>query len=223
MISEKQLEANRRNAQHSTGPRTAEGRGCRRHPNMFLPNKPISAGPPASKVANLLTYSRVFQKQKWRKFHVKNGDNRPVVWEVKHAPLYRKQGDDGLPGGTHYLVVARNVLNRKELKYFVSNMIPGANGVTLEWLLWVAFSRWPIEKCFRQSKDELGMDHFEIRSWNGIHRHLYLSNLSLLFCANLHQNHNQKARFYHTKRTLQQLRNAGIEVARLPCCIPNDP
>ena len=147
---------------------------------------------PASEVQNLLVYSRVFQKQKWRKFHVKNGDNGPVVWEVKHAPLYRKQRDDGLPGGTHYLVVARNVRNRKEIKYFVSNMIPGSNDITLEWLLWVAFSRWPIEKCFRQSKDELGMDHFETRSWDGIHRHLYLSNLSLLFCAHLHQHLREK-------------------------------
>ena len=147
---------------------------------------------PASQVQNLLVYSRVFQKQKWQKFHIKNGDNGPVVWEVKQARLYRKQGDDGLPSGTHYLIVARNVLNRKEVKYFVSNMIPGGNGITLERLLWIAFSRWQIEKCFRQSKDELGMDHFETRSWDGIHRHLYISNLSLLFCAHLHQHLREK-------------------------------
>jgi len=37
-----------------------------------------------------------------------------------------------------------------------------------------------------------------------------------------HQNHNRQARFYHTKKTLQQLRNMGIEVAKLPCCIPRN-
>lgn len=147
---------------------------------------------PASEVRNLLTYSRVFQKQRWKKFHIKNGDKGPSVWEVKQATLYRKQGDDGLPGKAHYLIVARNVLNKDEIKYFVSNMVPGDNGITLEWLLWVAFSRWPIEKCFRQSKDELGMDHFETRSWDGIHRHLYISNLSLLFCAHTHQQLREK-------------------------------
>jgi SRSO17 transposase len=147
---------------------------------------------PASEVRNLLVYSRVFQKQKWKKFHVKNGDNGPVVWEAKHARLYRKQGEDGLPCGAHYLIIARNVRNPSEVKYFVSNMIPGSNDITLEWLLWVGFSRWPIEKCFRQSKDELGMDHFETRSWYGIHRHLYISNLSLLFCAHLHRQLREK-------------------------------
>jgi hypothetical protein len=122
----------------------------------------------------------------------RGGDKGPIIWEVKHAPLYRKQGDDGLPCRTHYLIIARKVRNPSEVKYFVSNMIPGSNDITLEWLLGVGFSRWPIEKCFRQSKDELGMDHFEIRSWDGIHRHLYLSNLSLLFCANLHQHLREK-------------------------------
>jgi SRSO17 transposase len=162
---------------------------------------------PASQVRNLLVYSRVFQKQKWRKFHVKNGDNGPVVWEVRYAPLYRKQGEDRLPGRTHYLVVARNVLNRKEIKYFVSNMVPGSNGVTLEWLLWIGFSRWPIEKCFRQSKDELGMDHFETRSWDGIHRHLYLSNLSLLFCAHFHQRLREK----NDRKSLSDGGNGAIQ------------
>ena len=71
----------------------------------------------------------------------------------------------------------RNVLNPDEIKYFVSNMTAGP-GVSLEWMLWVAFSRWPVERCFELAKRNLGMDHFEIRSWRGIHRHLYVSQLS---------------------------------------------
>jgi len=147
---------------------------------------------PASELRNLLVYSRVFQKQKWEKFHIKDAENGPIVWEVKHARFYRKQGDDGLPGPVHYLVVARNVLNPKEMKYFVSNMVPGSNGVTLEKLLWVGFSRAPIERCFEVGKRELGMDHFEIRNWVGIHRHFYISQLSYLFCARLHQKLREK-------------------------------
>jgi len=171
------------------GPRAQDRH--KRGPRKHFPRLSAKALPP-SQVQNLLVYSPVFRKQKWRKVRIKDGDNGPVVWEIKHAPLYRKQGENGLPCATHYLVVARNVLNPKEVKYFFSNLVPGHHGVTLERLLWVAFSRWPIEKCFRQSKDELGMDHFEIRSWEGIHRHLYLSNLSLLFCADVHQRLREK-------------------------------
>jgi len=147
---------------------------------------------PASEVQNLLVYSRKFQKQRWKKFYIKEGEKGPVVWEVKWSKFYRKQGSDGLPGSAHCLIVARNVLNPDEVKYFVSNMLPGSNGITLEKLLRVAFSRWPIERCFKLAKNEIGMDHFEIRSWRGIHRHLYISQLSQLFCCRVHQDLREK-------------------------------
>jgi SRSO17 transposase len=147
---------------------------------------------PVSKARNLVKHSRVFQKQKWQKFHIKDGEKGPIVWEVKHATFYRQHGENGLPGPAHCLIVARNVLNPDEIKYFISNMVPGSNGVTLKWLLWVAFSRWPIERCFELGKRDLGMDHFEVRSWQAIHRHLYISQLSQLFCARVHQQLREK-------------------------------
>lgn len=171
----------------SPRPREARKRGGqRRYPR--LARKAL----PACEVKNLATYSRVFRKQTWKQFKIKDGDNGPMVWEVKWAPFYRKHGKDTLPGPTHTLIVARNVLNLKEIKYFLSNRVPGSDGVSLEWMLWVAFSRWPIEQCFRLSKKELGMDHFETRGWLAIHRHLYISQLSLLFCARVHQRLREK-------------------------------
>ena len=101
-------------------------------------------------------------------------------------------GEAGLPGPTHTLIVARNVLNPKEIKYFLSNMVVDWEAVTLEWLLWVAFSRLPIERCFEVGKRELGMDHFEMRNWCGIHRHFYISQLSQLFCARVHHELREK-------------------------------
>jgi SRSO17 transposase len=140
----------------------------------------------ACEVRNLVTYSRFFQKQPWVQFHVKEGENGPMVWEVKHALFYPKR-PDGLPGPLHGLVVARNVLEPDILKYFLSNRAAGSPGVLLEDLMRVAFSRWPIEQCFEQAKNELGLDHFEVRSWEAIHRHLYVTQLSHLFCARVHQ------------------------------------
>jgi SRSO17 transposase len=147
---------------------------------------------PASEVRNLLVYSRVFQNQTWEPFHIKDSENGPIVWEVKHARFYRKQGEDGLPGPAHYLIIARNVLNPQEIKYFVSNLLPGPNDITLEKLLWIAFSRFPIERCFEIGKRELGMDHFEVRNWTAIHRHFYISQLSYLFCSRVHQKLREK-------------------------------
>jgi SRSO17 transposase len=147
---------------------------------------------PAGEVRNLVTYSPVFRQQQWQRFRIKDGEIGPIVWEVKHATFYRRHGSDGLPGPAHTLIVARNVLDPEEIKYFLSNLVIDGQTVTLAGRLWVAFSRWPIERCFEIAKSELGMDHFEMRSWRGIHRHLYLTQVSQLFCARVHQHLREK-------------------------------
>jgi len=150
---------------------------------------------PACEVKNLLTYSRVFQKQPWKRYRVKDGENGPIVWEIKHATFYRKQGKhgrDGLPGPAHSLMVARNVLEPDKIKFFLSNLVLGSGEVTLDRLLWIGFSRFPIERCLEVGKRDLGMDHFEVRSWRAIHRHLYISQVSQLFCARVHQRLREK-------------------------------
>ena len=148
---------------------------------------------PASKVQNLLTYSRVLQKQKWQRYHIKDGEKGPYVWEIKCSAFYRKHpAENGLPGKAHYLIIARNVLNPREIKYFVTNMVPSPGGITLERLLWIAFCRAPVEQCFERCKQQLGMDHFEVRGWLGIHRHLYITQLSFLFCSVMHNRLREK-------------------------------
>ncbi len=172
---------------HTPQPEEAHKRGPkRRYPR--LARKAL----PAGAVRNLATYSPAFYKQKWKRFKIKSGEKGPVVWEVKHAPFFRKHGPSGLPGPTHTLLVARNVLDHDEVKYFVSNMVPGANGVSLRWMLWVAFSRWSVERCFEVAKRAMGMAHSETRSWPAIHRHFYISQLSLLFCSRIHQRLREK-------------------------------
>ena len=87
------------------------------------------------------------------------------------------------------MIVARNVLTN-EVKYFVSNRVPGERGISLRRLLRIAFGRWSVECCFRQAKEELGLDHYEVRGWRCLHRHFYLTQLTHLFCARARQKFN---------------------------------
>jgi hypothetical protein len=90
------------------------------------------------------------------------------------------KGDDGLPGETLHLLVARNVLDPGELKFFVSNAPPETS---VKVLLLVAFSRWRVECCFEDQKSEIGLDQYEGRRYRGLKRHLILSAVSYLFLA----------------------------------------
>ena len=130
---------------------------------------------PVSEAQNLLIHSPAFQRQPWTLIHIKNGEKGAIVREVKAVRFFMRR--DKLPTRAHWLMVTRDPQSG-ELKFFVSNASPG---VPLEWLLYVAYARWPIEQCFREAKDELGFDHFEVRGWRSIHRHMVLSQVSHLF------------------------------------------
>ena len=56
----------------------------------------------------------------------------------------------------------------------MSNCVPDEKGVSLRWLLQMAFGRWSVECCFHMAKDELGMDRYEVRGWRCLYRHFYL-------------------------------------------------
>jgi hypothetical protein len=52
-------------------------------------------------------------------------------------------------------------------------------------LVRVSGARWPIERCFEENKSELGLDHYEHRSWTPWHRHMRLVFLAQLFLLRL--------------------------------------
>jgi SRSO17 transposase len=54
---------------------------------------------------------------------------------------------------------------------------PPAKGRTLR----LSRGRWPIEQYFQRGKDDLGLDHYEGRSWRGFHHHLVMSAIAYLF------------------------------------------
>jgi SRSO17 transposase len=155
--------------------RNGKGRG-RKIPRL------ASGSPPIRRVDELLNDKQLVD-QPWKRFHVKEGEKGPVVWECKHCMITIKDAQ-GLPGQRLHLLVARNVLEPEELKFFVSN---GPIETRLETLLLVAFSRWRVERCFEDHKSEIGLDQYEGRRYLGLKRHLIISAVSYLFLARIRQ------------------------------------
>lgn len=133
---------------------------------------------PAKPIENLCRYSRAMMRQAWQKYYVKDTDKGPMVWEVKAAPCWLPR--NGGVVGPYWLIIARNVLDPREVKYFISNAAPG---VPLPAILHVAFSRWPVERCLQDEKTELGLSHFEVRCYPALKRHLLITQVSHLFLA----------------------------------------
>jgi SRSO17 transposase len=50
-------------------------------------------------------------------------------------------------------------------------------------LVHVAGARWPIEECFGSAKNEVGLDNYQVRTWDAWHRHITLAMLAHTFLA----------------------------------------
>ena len=129
-------------------------------------------------VETLCRYSHAMMCQPWQRFYIKDTEKGPTVWEAKSVPFWLRR--DGQVLGPYWLILARNVLNPSEEKYFLCN---ASSGTPLAVILHVAFARWPMERTLEDEKDELGMSHFEVRKYDAIMRHLAVTQVSHLFLA----------------------------------------
>jgi SRSO17 transposase len=64
-----------------------------------------------------------------------------------------------------------------ERKYYLSNLLADANIKTLAAIK----ARWVCEQTHQQMKEELGLDRFEGRSWQGLHRHALMTMIAYAF------------------------------------------
>ena len=143
-------------------------------PQYHSPRKEFAS----KKVYNVVRWSPEFIYQDWRAITCPRQTAAPTVWDVKAAQVYLV--DHGRPTDrTYWLIVAWNRATG-EYKYFVSNAPPRT---PVDLLLHVAFRRAEIEHLFRLAKDQVGLDHFEGRSYVGLMRHMILCQLILLFLA----------------------------------------
>ena len=83
----------------------------------------------------------------------------------------------GLPGEDLWLFLRKSLADG-EVKYALSN---APEDIPLQEMIRVATLRWPIEQCFQEGKSELGMGHYEHRSWDAWHRHMTFVFVAQLF------------------------------------------
>ncbi|MBC7346847.1 MAG: transposase, partial [Clostridia bacterium] len=89
---------------------------------------------------------------------------------------------NGCPYQELWLLVRRDKDNTH--RYWLSNAPPD---VPFEEMARATILRWTIEQYFQEGKGELGMDHYELRSWQGWHRHMLYVFLAMLFLLEVRQ------------------------------------
>ena len=128
----------------------------------------------------------------WTPVVLAEGAKGPIRAEVACLRVTPAQG--GLPRATPVWLFLRR-LEDGQVKYAFSN---APADTPLAALCRAATLRWPIEQCFQDGKSQVGMDHYEHRSWPAWHRHMLYVFLALHFLL---------------RPRLQFKKNAGLDAA----------
>jgi SRSO17 transposase len=116
----------------------------------------------------------------WQRLSVGAGAHGPREYDWVRRPIdghwHKSRG--------HWLLARRaltpNSRGELETAYYVCY---GPARSRLVDLAWTAGSRWHIEECFQQAKNEAGLDHYQVRSWRAWYAHITLSMLALAWLA----------------------------------------
>ncbi len=128
---------------------------------------------------------KVLAGERWRKVSWRRGTKGPLSClfaacrvRVADGPKHRflDKGVERMPGEEVWIVGERR--SSGEQKYYISNL---PADVSLKTLAASVKARWICEQAHQQLKEELGLDHFEGRSWTGLHRHGLMTMIAYAF------------------------------------------
>ena len=114
-------------------------------------------------------------ESRWERITVRDGEKGPLTVDAMSARVRTKQ--DGRVGPEERLVVIRPV-GESRIDYVLSNASPET---ALTEIVRAQRQRHRIEEVFGAGKGEVGLDHYEVRSWVGWHHHMTLSLVALWF------------------------------------------
>ena len=122
---------------------------------------------------------------KWQKISWRGGTKGPLTClfaarrvRIADGPKHRvfDKGVERMPGDEVWILGERR--SSGEQKYYISNL---PADVSLKTLAAAVKARWICEQAHQQLKEELGLDHFEGRSWAGLHRHALMTMIAYAF------------------------------------------
>lgn len=109
----------------------------------------------------------------WHRLSAGDGSKGPRLYDWAFLPVGSIH-----KGWQHGLLVRRSRTDPTDLAYLLTY---GPVDTPLDELVRVAGARWTVEESFERAKDDVGLDHYEVRSWHGWHRHITLAMWALAF------------------------------------------
>jgi SRSO17 transposase len=113
----------------------------------------------------------------WKRLSAGEGSKgeRLYDWAMASLPGHADRHDQ-----SRWLLARRSISDPDELAFYLCS---GPDETTIDTLVRVAGHRWAIETCFKDAKNETGLDHYQVRRYDGWYRHITLSMLAYAYLA----------------------------------------
>jgi SRSO17 transposase len=117
------------------------------------------------------------EPDQWQRLSVGNGSKGPREFDWARVELRQPEQD----GWQRYLVVRRSLVAGEKPAELAYVLVFAPSGTTLAAMAEAIGRRWTVEQCFEEGKGEVGLDHYEVRAFQGWYRHIPLCMLAHAF------------------------------------------
>jgi SRSO17 transposase len=138
----------------------------------------LAPGAPRASTVQALT--AMWPAAAWHRLAVREGEKGPIEYDWAAARVVDSRGR--LPADDVWLLARRSVSDPKDIAWYLSN---APSDTPLRVLARVAATRFTIEQCFEEAKDDVGLDQYEVRTWPAWHRHITLAMMALAWLASV--------------------------------------
>ncbi|MBF0209132.1 MAG: IS701 family transposase [Oligoflexia bacterium] len=136
----------------------------------------------------------------WKKFDIRNTNRGVLLLEGMMTRVITRREDNTW---REEILVVKKEKSTGEVKYGLANE---RNKSSLRRLLQDWSRRHTVEECFQRGKSDLGMDHYEVRSWVGWHHHMTLTMLAMCF---LEKEKIKKSNFFSPSNSIDHSMDDG--------------
>lgn len=119
------------------------------------------------------------EEEKWVKISTGNGTKGEKIFEWQYIEV-----NCSIENHRKYLIFRRSLTDNSQIRGYIAY---GSCETQIEEFVKTAGIRWTIEMNFAEMKGETGLDQYEVRSYDGWHKHITLSCLAHAFLTVLRE------------------------------------
>ena len=115
----------------------------------------------------------------WQALSAGSGSKGPRLFDWARVQLV--EAEPARVGWQHWLVIRRSIASGAQPAKMAYVLVFARTGTTLSDMVQAIGSRWSVEQCIEEAKGQVGLDEYEVRSWQGWYRHITLCMLAHAF------------------------------------------